>query len=322
MTKNASGRRYPVSAGMTLWFCFLSVGCAARCANGAKSGFGCQVSVPKPPVTDCSGPQCPNQSIVINCSAVQCAPAAPAAEHSWPWSTIWAAVSALGTVFIGMFAARISARSDRAQRVHNQIRMVLDVDRELINCPQLFEEIYKKNDTNNQKDKVPTSGASSQEQGVRKETAQRAVPASPALDLPVAIGSLTTSVQELAISVHKLTSAINESKTLSPSELESKTDALRFSYFNMFDFVHGFYDRESWFSKLERRLWFSRQEKEDWEAWKNYMAVFFGIKRNSDFWEKENQAMYPKSFTEFINNQKYKSQNQESPYRTQKPTKR
>jgi len=200
--------------------------------------------------------------------------------------------------------SRISVKSDKAQRIHSQIRMVLDIDRELINCPQLLEEIYKKNDTNKE-NKAQTLGASAPDQGGQQQPVQPTVPIPPALAHSAATGNLKALVQELTVSVRTLTDAINEQKTLCTSELKLKTDALRFSYFNMFDFVYGFYGRESWFSKLERRLWFSRHEKEDWEAWTKYMTVFFGIDRNFKFWEDMNEGMYPKSFTEFINNKHY-----------------
>ncbi len=54
------------------------------------------------------------------------------------YSAIAAIAGALSAAFIGIMALRINVNTVKGQRIHEQIRMVLEIDKELIACPQLW----------------------------------------------------------------------------------------------------------------------------------------------------------------------------------------
>jgi hypothetical protein len=154
------------------------------------------------------------------------------------------AYSALGTLIaaffaamIGVIALRINANTVRGQRVHEQIRMVLEIDKEMISCPQLW--------------------------GIFGEVVPPAERADPAILW--------------------------------------KQKAVVFSYFNMFDFVYGFYARRIW---MWLWPWPFNRDKQDWKAWKAYMRNFFQTSPYScDVWDAyKGTGMYPAPFTRFIDN--------------------
>jgi hypothetical protein len=205
---------------------------AAHCHNKPTHGV-CQPVQQLPP---CS------VTVIEETPPAQSPPSAANGSRSI-WQRFFAgepqAVSALGTwvaaIFagiIGFLAYRINANNLRGQRVHNQIKMVLDIDKELISCPQLWG-IFDG-------EKV----------------------------IPMAPPDFNTLL---------------------------KQKAFVFSYFNMFDFIYGFYARSM-------RIWRFKRDKEDWVAWLAYMKDFFkksGYAR--ELWKTHKRiGMYPKSFERFV----------------------
>jgi hypothetical protein len=153
------------------------------------------------------------------------------------YSALGTMVAAIIAAVIGLIALRINANTVRGQRIHEQIRMVLEIDKEMIGRPELWA-IYE--DEN-----VPDP----------RET---------------------------------------------DATLPWRKKALVFSYFNMFDFVYGFYERRAW---MWLKPWPYNRDRQDWRAWENYMKSFFA---KSEFarglWKSNRDSgIYPKSFTRFVN---------------------
>jgi hypothetical protein len=119
------------------------------------------------------------------------------------YSALAAIAGAIFALFIGIMAARINANTVKGQRVHEQIRMVLEIDKELIACPQLWGIFDDPNP-----------------------------PATPMLTLIAALRALATAVQStfytperVATAIEKLTEPLDSLKRALQSEALASSEA-------------------------------------------------------------------------------------------------
>lgn len=228
------------------------------------------------------------------------------------------AISALGTWFgafcaagIGILAFRLNRNIRRGLAAHEQIRMLLEIDTELIKSPELWAV--------HGADFIPAhtgpEGASSllaeltERANALAKSAETAIPLAKTEQGQLVFANLAESVAglakmaELATSYAKVWEGLPAANLAAPDGVKQgrgrTTEQLRLltlllRYFNMFDFVHVSCGRKWW-------LWGKR--KGDWNAWVNTMKEFFD---NNSFaheeWKKfSGKGIYSESFTEFLN---------------------
>jgi hypothetical protein len=230
-----------------------------------------------------------------------------------------AAVSAVGTWFgafcaasIGILAFRLNRNIRRGQAAHEQIRMLLEIDTELIKSPELWAV--------HGAEFIPAhtgpEGASvliaelKERAAALAKSAVATVPLAKTQEGQLALAKLAESIDGLAkmadaaAAYAKIWEGLPASGSTVTAEgvvqggsrtaEQLKLLALLLRYFNMFDFVYV-----SWGRKWG--LWGKRRD--DWNAWVNTMREFFdnnGFAREE--WAKfSGKGIYSKSFTEFLN---------------------
>ncbi len=229
------------------------------------------------------------------------------------------AVSALGTccgalctLAIGILAFRLNRNIRRGQAAHEQIRMLLEIDTELIKSPELWAvhgpEFIAAH--------TGPAGASvllaelTEHATSLVKSAETTIPLAKTEQGRAAIAKLAESIAVLAKMAEVATSyaklweelpvAANPAATGDIKQGGNRTTdqlrllALLLRYFNMFDFVYVSWGRKWW-------LWGKR--KGEWDAWVKTMTEFF---RDNCFardeWTKFSaKGIYSPAFTKFLN---------------------
>ncbi len=193
---------------------------------------------------------------------------------SWSWlkcnygavSAVASGTSALIALWIGILAFRLNRNIRKGQVAYEQMKMLLEIDGELIDRPELWAVHGTKY--------VPAP--------------------SPSKDLDEMLRTIQTASPE-----QKIAAAQAIEIALSDCPDASRTAELRklaftTRYFNFFDILFANYGK--------RTLWYNPEKDEQWKAWRAYIKDFF---TNNEYattqWKKfAGQQIYSASFKTFM----------------------
>ena len=178
----------------------------------------------------------------------------------------FALLAVLGTVFIGITALMISSNARRGQTVHEQIRMVLDIDRELINHPEFWKAHGKTI-------QAPVAGENEDAKAKRQEEQK-----------------LTEDEAKLTAFILLYLNMFDYVYGYYGRRFETNADPDR-QQNNLL--VRGMEALQNSFA--------AAQDKEEWNAWKDYMGDFFARSTEacSALREYASRKVYSKSFISF-----------------------
>jgi hypothetical protein len=185
------------------------------------------------------------------------------------------------TIIVAGLTLKLTRAIRRGQVSQEHVKMVLEIDSELVKSPELWAVHGKKYIPLAE----PTEGIMAMLTKVTANAKETEKAAAAAMDAIKTREQVNPPSTEGTASIKRYT----------PQQL--KELALVARYFNMFDFVYSSVGR-NWF-----RL--RCQDREEWKAWTNYMRGFFDDNQVvKDAWNEFSSAgIYAKSFTKFVNEQ-------------------